>query len=248
MESGDETRRLLVRSRRARPARRCCSTGPEGGRRVLDAGCGPGGIIGDDRRAGGAGGPGARGWIFSEERLAEARPATSARPTCASWPRGRAPHGAAGRRVRLHLVPVRHPVPARPAARALDELVRVTRPGRRVVMSEMDGFGLLNWPLPGAPCASGASVRRGGERTRASTSTWAARSSPSSAGWAWATSACTCCRSTSSPGAADEAMMLDWRDAFSTLEPVVAPALRRPGRLPGHVPRIPPRYWRIRTP
>jgi len=146
MESSDETRRLLVQERTGNAREALLLAGLQPGARVLDAGCGPGGIT--ELIAGLVGPSGhVTGMDMSEERLARARQVNQ--------------HHA---HVRFHPGDVRHTglpdqafdftwcqfvlqyLPNR--WDALAELVRVTRPGGKVVISEFDGFGLGNWPFP----------------------------------------------------------------------------------------------------
>ena len=145
MESDDETRRLLVQEQADFTREALRRTGLRAGDRVLDAGCGPGGIT--DYKAGVVGPEGhVTGIDLSEVRLASAR-ALNARHA----------------HVRILPADIRHT--GLPEAsfdftwsqfvlqylpdrwEALREFARVTRPGGKVVISEFDGFGVDSWPL-----------------------------------------------------------------------------------------------------
>ncbi|NTX04123.1 methyltransferase domain-containing protein [Myxococcus sp. CA051A] len=146
MESEAETRRLLLQEQADDARALLLATGLTPGARALDAGCGPGGISRTMARI--VGGEGSvLGMDLSDVRLAEAI------QRCAGLPQARFIRGD----IRRTGLPdaafdytwsqyVLEYLSDRDAA--LAELIRVTRPGGRVVVSEIDGQGLNNWPLP----------------------------------------------------------------------------------------------------
>ncbi|MET0404895.1 MAG: methyltransferase domain-containing protein [Cystobacter sp.] len=146
MESDDEARRLLVQERTGNAREALLRAGLKSGDRVLDAGCGPGGITDIIAEVVGPSGH-VTGLDQSEERLTEAR-RVNARHGHVRFQPGdvrdtRLPDAAFDYtwcQFVLQYIPERR--------QALAELVRVTRPGGRVVVSEFDGFGMLNWPFP----------------------------------------------------------------------------------------------------
>jgi ubiquinone/menaquinone biosynthesis C-methylase UbiE len=148
MESDDEARRLLVQERTGNAREALLLAGLRAGDRVLDAGCGPGGITDIIAEVVGPSGH-VTGMDLSEERLANARRVNARHGHVRFHPGDvrdtRLPDSAFDYtwcQFVLQYIPERRP--------ALEELVRVTRPGGRVVISEFDGFGMLNWPFPDA--------------------------------------------------------------------------------------------------
>ena len=146
MESSDETRRLLVQERTGNAREALLLAGLQEGDRVLDAGCGPGGISELIARLVGPSGQ-VTGMDMSEERLARARQLNQhhahARFHSGDVRRTGLPDQAFDYtwcQFVLQYLPERW--------EALAELTRVTRPGGKVVISEFDGFGLGNWPFP----------------------------------------------------------------------------------------------------
>lgn len=147
MESSDETRRLLVQERTGNAREALLLSGLKPGARVLDAGCGPGGITQLIAELVGASGQ-VVGLDLSEERLAEARRLNPH------------PHVSFVRSdVRRMDVPdasfdytwCQYVLQYLPDWReTLTGLTRTLRPGGKLVISEFDGFGLLNWPFPEA--------------------------------------------------------------------------------------------------
>ncbi|MCP3103227.1 methyltransferase domain-containing protein [Myxococcus sp. K15C18031901] len=146
MESSEESRRLQLQAQAddIRPLLR--ATGLVRGARVLDAGCGPGEIsqtlahlVGVEGRV--------TGIDMSEARLAEAT------RRCADLPQARflrrdirdtgLPDASFDYTWSQYVLEYLSDWDA-----ALAEFVRVTRPGGRVVVSEIDGQGMNNWPLP----------------------------------------------------------------------------------------------------
>jgi ubiquinone/menaquinone biosynthesis C-methylase UbiE len=145
MESAGETRRLLLQEQAddARPL--LLATGLRPGDRALDAGCGPGGISQTMADIVGARGS-VTGLDLSDVRLEEARKRCAHLPQV-SFARGdvRRTELPAGGFDYTWSQYVLEYLPDRDAA--LAELIRVTRPGGRVVVSEIDGQGLANWPM-----------------------------------------------------------------------------------------------------
>jgi SAM-dependent methyltransferase len=146
MESEAETARLLVQEE-ANPVRaHLTGTGLSPGHRALDAGCGPGAIAQVMAEI-----VGPRGEVVgidaSAERVAQAQ------KLCAPHAHCRFHQGD----IQGTGLPAEHfdyvwsqfvfEYLPRPEA-ALDELIRVTRKGGRIVVSEIDGVGLHNWPFP----------------------------------------------------------------------------------------------------
>lgn len=146
MESRAETQRLLEQERVDEVRQALLLTGLKPGDDVLDAGCGPGlisetlaGVVGETGQV--------LGIDLSEERLNEARQRCQGRPglrflraDVRSTGLPDAAFDYTWSQYVFQYLPQRRP--------ALDELIRVTRPGGRVVVSEIDGFGLGNHPFP----------------------------------------------------------------------------------------------------
>lgn len=221
MESEQEAQRL-ARQAQALPVRgHLLTTGLAPGMKALDAGCGPGvttAIMADVVGPQGS----VRGVDFSAQRLAEARAHCASLPQC-SFAEGDV------RKLELpdntfdytwsQFVLEYLPNPAG----ALAELIRVTRPGGRVVVSEVDGLGLQNWPFPAeleegtrkiiaALSAAGLDLEIGRKMfhlfRRAGLEPVRVHLAP-----LWVVA-----------GAADTRLINDWRQRFETLEPVAAPA------------------------
>ncbi|NRD48975.1 MULTISPECIES: methyltransferase domain-containing protein [Corallococcus] len=146
MESAEESRRLLEQEQSQDTRDVLRRTGLKLGDRALDAGCGPGGIAELMAELVGEGGH-VTGVELHDGRLAEARLRNEHRPNLTFLQAD----------VRTTGLPadafdyawsqyVFEYLPDRDVA--LEELIRVTRPGGRVVVSDIDGLGLQNWPFP----------------------------------------------------------------------------------------------------
>ena len=145
MESSDEARRLLVQERTGNAREALLLAGLQPGQRVLDAGCGPGGITELMARL-----VGPTGHVTALElnpaRLEEARRLNAPHPNVLLRQGDVHATGFEAHafdfswcQFVLQYLPQRWDVIA--------ELMRVTRPGGKVVVSEFDGFGMLNWPM-----------------------------------------------------------------------------------------------------
>ncbi|MCE9666795.1 methyltransferase domain-containing protein [Myxococcus stipitatus] len=228
MESTEEGRRLLAQEGASGYVRSVLvATGLQPGARALDAGCGPGGI--SETMAELVGPAGAVvGLDLNEERLREARARNAHRP----WVRFAQ---ADVRRTGLPDASVDYVwsqyvfeyLPDRPVA--LAELMRVTRPGGRVVVSDIDGLGFQNWPFP-------EHLRVGTQRI---VDALATRGFDLHVGRKlfseFRSAGLQDVRVHLLPyylvaGAADERLMKDWEIRFAALEPVAAPAFG------GHAP------------
>ncbi len=146
MESEQETRRLLEQARALPVTRHLLSTGLAPGMAALDAGCGPGLITAMMAEVVGSGGS-VVGLDLSDKRLEEARKLCSGLPQC--------------RFVQADVCKTGLPADSfdyvwsqfvfeylRAPEEGLAELVRVTRPGGRIVVADVDGPGDLGWPFP----------------------------------------------------------------------------------------------------
>lgn len=145
MESVRETRRLLEQERANDARRALLLTGLSRGDRALDAGCGPGGITETMAEVVGPEGH-VTGVDLSPERVAEASLRCQLRPNLRflhadirSLALPDASIDYAWSQFVFEYLPERLP--------ALRELARVTRPGGKVVVSEIDGLGFQNWPF-----------------------------------------------------------------------------------------------------
>jgi ubiquinone/menaquinone biosynthesis C-methylase UbiE len=221
MESEAEAQRL-ERQARTLPVRAQLElTGLAPGMAALDAGCGPG--VTSEVMADLVGPTGSVVALeLSPERLAEARARCERLPQC--------------RFVQADVRDTRLPDASfdytwcqfvfeylpRPEV-ALEELLRVTRPGGRVVVTDMDGIGDLNWPFPAdlqedfqklvaAVTATGFDMRVGRKLfhmfRRAGLEDVRVHLSP-----LWLVA-----------GQADERLLEDWALRLRVLEPVAVPA------------------------
>ncbi|HSP81091.1 MAG TPA: methyltransferase domain-containing protein, partial [Myxococcaceae bacterium] len=146
MESGAETQRLIAQQRADNVRQALALTGLRPGAHVLDAGCGPGVITGELAEVVGPSGR-VTGLELSPERLEEARRLNAHRPEVsfvqADIRRTGLPDASfdySWSQFVLEYLPDRRV--------AIEELMRVTRPGGKVVVSEIDGLGFNNWPFP----------------------------------------------------------------------------------------------------
>jgi SAM-dependent methyltransferase len=146
MESADESARLLEQERAIDSRIRLLESGLQKGMSALDAGCGPGSvalqmldIVGEDGRV--------TGFDLSPVRIDDARKRTAAHKN-ADWQVANILDSKLGSGVYDYswsqYVLEYLPQPQR----ALAEMVRMTKPGGKVVVSEIDGLGTLNWPQP----------------------------------------------------------------------------------------------------
>ncbi|RKH72349.1 methyltransferase domain-containing protein [Corallococcus aberystwythensis] len=146
MESEGESRRLWEQEQSQDTRAVLRRTGLKPGDRVLDAGCGPGGIAELMAELVGEGGH-VTGVDLHEGRVAEAKARNAHRPHLTFFQgdvrtTGLPPDAFdyAWSQYVFEYLPDRHA--------ALAELIRVTRPGGRVVVSDIDGLGFQNWPFP----------------------------------------------------------------------------------------------------
>ncbi len=144
MESKEEGQRLLKQAR-ANPAReRMQAAGLRPGMSALDVGCGAGGTLLEMLDLVGPEGSVA-GVDPSLERLEEARGQVQTR--CALLPGALPNLDLPGGEFDFVWSQFVFEYLANPAA-ALRELIRVTRPGGRVAVAEVDALGLDFWPVP----------------------------------------------------------------------------------------------------
>lgn len=224
MESSDEARRLLAQERASDVRRPLLLTGLREGQRVLDAGCGPGGILEAMLDLVGPSGHGV-GVDLSPERLAEARKLLQARPNVELVQADVRTTGlpdASFDYTWSQYVFEYLPPPVR--AQALAELIRVTRPGGKVVIAEIDGQGLNNWPI--SPSLHEHSLRFTQALAQAGFDIHVGRKLFHEFRQAGLCEV----RVHLLPqyviaGAADERVLKDWETRFATLEPLVAGAL-----------------------
>jgi SAM-dependent methyltransferase len=221
MESEQEALRLTEQAKALPVYGHLLTTGLAPGMRALDVGCGPGVISAVMAQVVGPQGS-VQGLDFSPQRLAEARAHCASLPQC-SFLEGD-----------LRKMPLAEDTfdyvwcqyvleYMSDVAGALAELIRVTRPGGRVVVSDVDGLGQQNWPFPpeleegtrkliAALSAQGLDLQVGRKMfhlfRRAGLEQVRVHLAP-----LWIVA-----------GAADARLLSDWRQRFATLEPLAAPA------------------------
>lgn len=222
MESEDETRRLLEQAK-ALPARsHLLNTGLAPGMAALDAGCGPGLITSIMADVVGKGGS-VVGLDMSDKRLAQARSVCEGLPQCRFVQADVRQTGLAANSFDYVWSQFVFEYLQAPEE-GLAELVRVTRPGGRVVVADVDGPGDLGWPFPedlregiqkfaaAAKASVGLDVQVGRKMfhlfRRAGLSQIRVHLAPLYV----------------EAGAADARQMDDWATRFKALEPVAAPA------------------------
>ena len=146
MESSKEGERLQVQERANPSSLRLLQAGLSEGQRVADLGCGSGAVMPTILELVGAKGS-VTGIDISADRVAEARVIIAGRPNAEVK---LAPIHATGlpdehfdftwsQFVFEYLTEPR---------RALDEMIRITRPGGVVAVADVDGLGLAFWPRP----------------------------------------------------------------------------------------------------
>ena len=221
MESEAEARRLAEQARAMPVHGYLLTTGLAPGMKALDAGCGPGVITSVMAEV-----VGRQGSVLAidlhPQRLADARAYCASLPQCSFEQadlRKLNLEGDTFDYVWCQYVFEYLPDPAP----AVAELLRVTRPGGKVVVSDMDGLGMLNWPFPAeleADCrkfeavtaAAGVDMHVGRKVfhlfRRAGLDHIRVHLMPT---WIVA-------------GAADARLLSDWKQRFATLAPVAAPA------------------------
>lgn len=221
MESEEETRRLIAQAQAHPVWEHLMATGLTEGAVALDAGCGPGAITEVMARMVGRSGK-VVGLDVSGERLTEARAHCASLPNC----------GFVHADIRASGLPddcfdyvwcqfLLEYLPQ--PERVLSEMVRMTRPGGRLVVSEIDGVGMFNWPMSsvvqeGIPKflaalgSTGFDIHVGRKMyhhfLRAGLKDVRVRLSP-----LWVVA-----------GAADARLVEDWSIRLQTLEPVAAPS------------------------
>jgi SAM-dependent methyltransferase len=220
MESEAEARRLSEQARAMPVHGHLLATGLAPGMKALDAGCGPGVISSAMAEVVGHQGS-VLGVDLHPQRLADARAYCAPLPQCSFRQADVRKLGLAGDTfdyVWCQYVLEYLPDPEA----ALGELIRVTRQGGRVVVSDMDGLGMLNWPFPpdleegcrkfaATAAAAGVDMHVGRKMfhffRRAGLEHIRVHMAPT---WIVA-------------GAADARLLGDWKQRFATLEPVAAP-------------------------
>jgi ubiquinone/menaquinone biosynthesis C-methylase UbiE len=146
MESEAEARRLEAQASTLPVRHHLSMTGLSEGMRALDAGCGPGVIT--EVMADLVGPTGSvLALDVSPERLTEARSRCGHLGQCRFMQADVRHMGLPEASFDYTWCQFVFEYLPRPEE-ALEELIRVTRPGGHVVVSDMDGIGALNWPFP----------------------------------------------------------------------------------------------------
>jgi ubiquinone/menaquinone biosynthesis C-methylase UbiE len=221
MESQQETQRLLAQAQSLPVRRHLQDTGLAQGMAALDAGCGPGLISATMAEVVGPGGS-VTGLDLSDKRLAEAGSLCAGLPQCRFMQADVRQTGLPDNSFdyvwsQFVFEYLRQP------EEALAELIRVTRPGGRVVVADVDGPGELNYPFPealkvglqrlfGAAASTGFDPHVGRKMfhlfRRAGLGQIRVHLAPL----------------TMTAGAADMRLMDDWKTRFQAVEPVAVPA------------------------
>jgi ubiquinone/menaquinone biosynthesis C-methylase UbiE len=221
MESETEARRLAEQARALPVHGHLVATGLGPGMKALDAGCGPGIITAVMAEVVGRQGS-VLGFDLHPQRLEEARAHCAPLPQCsflqADIRKTGLPSDSFDSVWSQFVVEY-----LRDPEVALAELIRVTRPGGRVVISEVDEPGRHVWPCPpeiaegfarfsAAVAAAGLDLQIGRKLfhlfRRAGLEQVRVHLVP-----LWVVA-----------GEADARLLNDWKQRFATLEPVVAPA------------------------
>lgn len=163
MESGAEAERLLAQQSALPMTGQLVRTGLTMGMTALDAGCGPGGIT---RQIAEVVGPSGHvvGIDLSKARIEQARGSNASYPWCAFAEASITDTGLQTASFDYTWSQFVFEYLPNPAA-ALAELRRVTKPGGRIVVSEIDGVGMQNWPWPAELQDGFARLIRAAERT-----------------------------------------------------------------------------------
>lgn len=221
MESDAEARRLAEQAKALPVRQHLLSTGLAEGMAALDAGCGPGLITSLIAELVGPSGQ-VVGLDLHGPRLEEARALCAHLPQCCFVQGDVRRTGLA--EASFDYVWSQYVFEYLPdPERALEELLRVTRPGGRVVVADVDGLGMHNWPFPpeleeGCRTFMAALTRAGldlhvGRKMFHLYRNAGLRDVRVHLAPVWVVA-----------GAADARLLEDWTLRFTTLEPVVAPA------------------------
>jgi len=221
MESDEEARRLAEQARALPIHGHLLATGLAPGMKALDAGCGPGVITAVMAEV-----VGRQGSVLAvdahPQRLEEARAHCALLPQCSFGQADVRKLDLPGDTFDYVWSQFVLEYLKEPEA-ALAELIRVTRPGGRVVISEVDEPGRHIWPCPpdieegfrkfnAAVAAAGLDLQVGRKMfhffRRAGLEQIRVHLAP-----LWVVA-----------GAADGRLLNDWKQRFTTLEPVVAPS------------------------
>jgi SAM-dependent methyltransferase len=145
MESAEETNRLLAQEAADLLTPKLLAIGLKTGARVLDAGCGPGTVTQEIGQQVGQSGS-VLGIDLSDERIAIARTYNKL-PNVRFLVKSINDTGLPRDTFDLCWSQYVFEYLASPEL-ALNELVRVTKPGGKIAISDIDGVGLDNWPFP----------------------------------------------------------------------------------------------------